>query len=67
VLEVVINTAQLFFGGRLDIKIQLDHNIHRLQGLVNADVRRNPTGAAGYLPNERRLISARPSQKFSQD
>ena len=48
------------------IKIQIGCNIRQApqpicQRLVS---RQKPPGAAGYLPNEQRLISARPSQSY---
>jgi hypothetical protein len=65
---VVTNAGQLISGGGSDIKSESVAisarylNLSTFRFPTRFVSRQNPPGAAGYLPNERRLILARPSQ-----
>ena len=56
-------TGRLISATAWTIKVQIAWNIHQLTWIVNVEFFvKKPTGTAAYLPNDRRLISARPSQ-----
>jgi hypothetical protein len=57
----VKNACRLISGGGSDSEIRIACNISQLLQFVNVSF---PDRTAGYFPNEWRLISAGPSQRF---
>jgi hypothetical protein len=55
---VATNAGRLISGGGSDKKIQIGCNIDQLPQFVNICFLPKAARAAGYLPNERRLIPA---------